>query len=89
MAKAIKSILILITCVLLFIPNGYSAMVRVVYFVPADRTPNWNIPVALDSTMKTVQRFYTEQMQSHGYNKSFALEKDKGDTVVVHYVAGK
>ena len=89
MAKVIKSILILIICVLLFIPNGYSAMVRVVYFVPADRTPNWNIPVALDSTMKTVQRFYTEQMQSHGYNKSFAIEKDKDNNVVVHYLAGK
>ena len=63
--------------------------VRVVYFVPKDRTPNWNIPVSLDSTIKAVQKFYTEQMQAHGYNKSFAIETDKDDTVVVHYIAGK
>ena len=63
--------------------------VRVVYFVPADRTPNWSIPVALDATIKAVQRFYTEQMRSYGYNKSFAIEKDKDSNVVVHYIAGK
>ena len=39
--------------------------------------------------MKAVQRFYTEQMKSHGYNKRFAIEKDKDGNVVVHYVAGK
>ena len=39
--------------------------------------------------MKAVQRFYTEQIKSHGYNKRFAIEKDKDGNVVVHYVAGK
>ena len=63
--------------------------VRVVYFVPADRTPNWSIPGTLDATIKAVQRFYTEQMRSYGYNKSFAIEKDKDGNVVVHYIAGK
>ena len=63
--------------------------VRVVYFVPVDRTPNWDIPRSLDATLKAVQKFYTEQMKAHGYNKTFELETDRDGKVVVHYVAGK
>ena len=83
-------------CVLIFallvtinVCSYADSTVRVIYFVPNDRTPNWNIPVSLDSTMKAVQKFYTEQMKSHGYNKTFPIEKDKDDNVVVHYIAGK
>ena len=84
-----RTFLILTTCFIFFIPNSYSSLIRVVYFVPSDRTPNWSIPVALDATLKAVQQFYTQQMLGHGYNKSFAIEKDTDGTVVVHYVAGK
>ena len=89
--RSIKSVVILTTCIMSFIivSNSYSSMVRVIYFVPNDRTPNWDIPISLDFWMKEVQRFYTEQMQSHGYNKTFAIEKNKDGDVVVHYIAGK
>ena len=90
-APPIKSIVFLITCLMsfIFVSTSYGSLVRVIYFVPNDRTPNWNIPLSLDSTMKSVKKFYTEQMKSHGYNKTFSIETDEDSNVVVHYIAGK
>ena len=65
-------------------------MVKVIYFVPRDRPFQWNIPTALDTQIKAVQRFYTEQMEAHGYGgKTFNLENDVNRNLVVHPVTGK
>ena len=64
-------------------------MVKVVYFVPRDRPVQWNIPIALDTQIKKVQRFYTEQMEEHGYRgKTFNLETDANGKLVVPPVDG-
>ncbi|MDE0013748.1 MAG: NPCBM/NEW2 domain-containing protein [Candidatus Poribacteria bacterium] len=64
-------------------------MVKVVYFVPRDRPFQWNIPAALDTQIKAVQRFYAEQMEAHGYSrKTFNLENDAGGKLIVYPVTG-
>ena len=64
-------------------------MVKVVYFVPRDRPFQWNIPTALDTRIKAVQRFYTEQMEAHRHGrKTFNLENDAGGKLIVHPVTG-
>ena len=65
-------------------------MVKVVYFVPRDRPVQWNIPIALDTQIKKVQRFYAEQMEEHGYRgKTFNLETDANGKLVVPPIVGK
>ena len=42
-------ILIFALLVTINVCSHADSTVRVVYFVPNDRTPNWNIPISLDS----------------------------------------
>ena len=64
-------------------------MVKVVYFVPRDRPFQWNMPAALNTRIKAVQRFYAEQMEAHGHSKkTFNLENDAGGKLIVHPVTG-
>ena len=63
--------------------------VKVVYFVPRDRPFQWNIPTALNTQIKAVQRLYAEQMEAHGHGrKTFNLENDAGGNLIVYPVTG-
>ena len=65
------------------------AAVRVIYFVPNDRTVQPHIPSALDTQIKTVQTFYANQMEQHGYGrKTFDIETDGTGSLVVHQITG-
>ncbi|MDE0635964.1 MAG: NPCBM/NEW2 domain-containing protein [Candidatus Poribacteria bacterium] len=65
-------------------------MVKVIYFVPNDRTFQWDILPALDTQMKKVQTFFADQMEVHGYGrKTFKLETDANGQVVVHPLTGQ
>ncbi len=61
--------------------------VSVIYFIPKDRQFQWELPAAVGTQMKKVQTFYADQMEDHGYGrKTFNLEKDGNDQVIVHIV---
>ena len=65
-------------------------IVRLIYFLPRGRTPQKNIDTQLDTLIKDVQLFFTEQMEKHGFDrKTFAFETDVTGDAVVHHVVGK
>ena len=88
--------LLLIFVILTFVPNSFAQatpphnVVRVVHFVPSDRTPQRDINAKLDTLMKEVQTFFADEMERHGFGrKTFALETDAEGEVVVHRINGR
>ena len=69
---------------------GEPRMVRLIYFLPNDRSPQQNIDTKLDTLIKDVQQFYADEMQRHGFGgKTFAFETDATGKVMVHRVEGQ
>ena len=65
-------------------------MVRIIYFLPINRSAQHDIDTKLDTLIKDVQQFYAEQMQNHGFGrKTFSFETDTTGKAVVHHVNGK
>ena len=82
--------------VLFFVTNTFAQVgspeyvVRVIYFLPSDRTPQPDINEKLDKLIKDTQLFYAEQMTAHGFGtKTFRFEADTAGKVVVHRIDGK
>lgn len=64
--------------------------VRLVYFVPADRTPCKDYEERLDRTMKHVQEFYRKGMEENGFGPmSFSLERDDNGKLKFYMVDAK
>ena len=58
-------------------PSGPRPIVRLIYFLPRDLTPQPDIDEKLDQLIKDVQRFYADQMEAHGFGrKTFLFETD-------------
>ena len=69
---------------------GVPLTVRMIYFLPSDRSPQQDIDAKLDEVMKNVQLSYEEVMEYHGFGKrTFRLETDATGKAVVHHVKGK
>ena len=69
---------------------GEPRTVRLIYFLPNDRTPQQDIDAKLDEVMKNVQLSYEEVMEYHGFGRrTFTLETDATGKAVVHHVKGK
>lgn len=89
--------LTLLTFVILaFVPNSFAQedsselVVQVIYFHPNDREPQADIETVLDTLMKDVQQFYADEMERHGFgSKTFRLEIDENDQLIVHRVKGR
>ena len=65
-------------------------IVRIIYFLPRDRTPQRDIAAKLDQLIKDVQQVYAQQMEHHGFGKkTFTFETDADGRAVVHYMKGK
>ena len=65
-------------------------MVRLIYFLPINRSAQHDIDTKLDTLIKDVQQFYAEQMHNHGFGrKTFTFETDATGKAVVHHVNGK
>ena len=65
-------------------------MVRLIYFLPINRSAQQDIDTKLDTLIKDVQQFYVEQMHTHGFGrKTFSFETDATGKAVVHHVNGK
>ena len=71
-------------------PPEQSDSVRVVYFQPSDRDAQPGIDANLRTLVTDVQQFYTEQMQTHGYEgKTVTFATDENGTVIVHHFTGE
>ena len=69
---------------------GESRTVRLIYFLPNDRTHNADVVQNMKADIRTVQTFYAEQMGVHGFgNTSFRLETDPQGELIVHRVNGE
>ena len=69
---------------------GEPRTVRLIYFLPKDRTPQQDIDAKMDELIKNVQLSYEEMMEYHGFGaRTFALETDATGKAVVHHVKGK
>ncbi len=65
-------------------------MVRLIYFLPINRTAQEDIDAKLDTLIRDVQQFYAEQMDAHGFGrKTFSFETDATGKAVVHHVNGR
>lgn len=65
-------------------------MVRLIYFLPINRTAQADIDAKLDTLIRDVQQFYAEEMQRHGFGrKTFTFETDATGKAVVHHVNGR
>ena len=87
---------LIIFLILVFSSNSFAQAplpeytVRVVYFLPSDRTPQPDINAKLDRLIKNTQVFFAEQMMAHGFgHKTFAFEANITGNVVVHRVNGQ
>ncbi len=94
--KLFSLLFLLVFGTVLFLPNTFAQdtssynMVRIVYFVPRQRQPQPDIDTKLDTLIKTVQKFYADEMERHGFGrKTFAFETDRRGNAVVHRVNGR
>ena len=63
--------------------------VQLIYFHPNDRAPQ-DITAQVDRVVKDVQLFYARQIKNYGFGiKTFILETDVTDKVLVHRVEGR
>lgn len=64
-------------------------MVRIIYFIPSNRTAQFDMWTKLDSLIKDVQNLYADQMEASGYGrKTFTIETDENTQTVVYQVDG-
>ena len=69
---------------------GEPHTVRMIYFLPSDRSPQQDIDTKMDTLIRDVQRFYADGMGSHGFGrKTFTFEADATGKAMVHHVEGK
>ena len=69
---------------------GELRTVRLVYFLPKDRSPQPNIDSEMDALIRNVQQSYAEQLENHGFGRrTFRFETDASGKAVVHHVKGK
>ena len=68
-------------------PEKY--IVRTVYFLPKDREPRQDIDAKIDKMLKRVHKFYADQMENYGYDKTFRYETDPDGKTLVHHIVGK
>ncbi len=85
---------IFLLCLVLFINSVYSvedsSKVKIIYFIPTDRSIQWDINTTLDEKIKKVQSFFSDQLSEHGYEKkTFQIETNDNDQVIVHLVIGQ
>ena len=65
-------------------------LVRIIYFVPNDRSPQSGISAKLNRLLKEVQTFYADQMETNGFaRKTYTFETDERGNVLVHQIRGR
>lgn len=65
-------------------------IVRLIYFLPSDRSPQPDIDARMDTLIKEAQQVFAGQMEHYGFGrKTFQFETDATGRAVVHHVRGK
>ena len=65
-------------------------LVRIIYFLPRDRSMQPDIWNKLDTLIRDVQRFYADQMEFNGFSrKTFTFETDENGDTLVYRVDGQ
>ncbi|RKU12549.1 hypothetical protein C6503_17325 [Candidatus Poribacteria bacterium] len=65
-------------------------LVRIIYFLPRDRSMQPDIWNKLDTLIRDVQRFYADQMEFNGFGrKTFTFETDENRETVIYRVDGQ
>ena len=65
-------------------------MVRLIYFLPSDRSSQPDINTKIETWVKATQTFFADTMEEHGYGrKTFAYETDANGKAVVHHITGQ
>ena len=81
---------VLFTLLPLSIAQMQRPIVRLIYFLPRDRPPQSDIDEKMNRLIKEVQRFYADQMETHGFGrKTFQIETDVTGKAVVHHIVGR
>ena len=66
---------------------GAPRTVRMIYFLSTDREFRADVVEQMKMEIRTVQKFFADQMKSHGYGEAaFQFETDAGGEPVVHRV---
>ena len=69
---------------------GEPRTVRMIYFLPNDRSYRQEVVDSMKVVIRQVQTFYAEQMEAHGYgNRTFSFETDAQGEPLVHRVDGQ
>ncbi len=69
---------------------GEPRTVRMIYFLPNDRSFRQEVVGSMKTEIKRVQTFYAEQMEAHGYGaRTFRVESDSDGQPLVHQVDGQ
>ncbi|MCG9126963.1 hypothetical protein JT359_05110 [Candidatus Poribacteria bacterium] len=73
-----------------FAQQGRHEIVKLIYFLPNDRSPQPDIDQKINNMIKRCQTFYADQMENYGFGrKTFEYEADSNGDVVVHHVIGQ
>ena len=65
-------------------------MVRILYFLPRDRSIQPGIWTKLNTRLRNVQRFYADQMEINGFGrKTFTFETDESGEMLVYRIDGQ
>ena len=65
-------------------------IVKLLYILPNDRSPQPDIDTAIEQRIKSIQQAFAEQMQQHGFGrKTFTYETDASGKAVVHHLKGQ
>ena len=69
---------------------GEPRTVRMIYFLPNDRPFQQEVVDSMKVTIRQMQTFYAEQMQTHGYSdRTFRFETDAQGEPLIHRVDGQ
>ncbi len=64
-------------------------MVRIIYFIPRDRTAQPDMWTKLDKLIRDVQTLYADQMEFNGFGrKTFSFETDESEQTIIYRVDG-
>jgi len=86
-------LIVLLLLTLVLFPASSDAVdpftVRVIYFQPAD-VDNPDMPTTIRNQMERVHQFYATEMDRHGFGqKTFRIEVDDNNRILVHTINGK
>ena len=65
-------------------------IVKLLYILPNDRSPQPDIDAAIERRIKGIQQAFAEQMAQHGFGrKTFTYQTDTSGKAVVHHLKGQ